>query len=356
MKKAICILSVIAIALSAWLAVMWLPIARDEGKPIDETRYGISEELQLVEQTYAGKEKKYVVEDAGGNVMFAIPLRRCIIDTRFRGGKLRFREEDTGREGFIDRQGIVTFLNEGKQQIPEQIASGTTASISAPDADAPQQYGERDGTSQGTGAARTATQSPSHGSQHISEVSLNAIAQSDPFYKEAAKIMQGKLPEQDAKRRHMILNYCEHLRTAYTTKDIDFLRQVFSDKALIIVGNVVKAAPTDGKCIAEQRVSYAIHSKQEYLARLSRVFAMNSKISVKFSGFRILRHPTMDGIYGVTLRQRYSSDRYSDDGYLFLLWDFRDRSMPMIHVRTWQPAAAVADGGDVISIQDFNLQ
>lgn len=168
--------------------------------------------------------------------------------------------------------------------------------------------------------------------------------------------MQGKLSEQDAKRRHMILNYCEHLRTAYTTKDIDFLRQVFSDKALIIVGNVVKAAPADGKCIAEPRVSYAIHSKQEYLARLSRVFAMNSKINVKFSGFRILRHPTMDGIYGVTLRQRYSSDRYSDDGYLFLLWDFRDRSMPMIHVRTWQPAAAVADGGDVISIQDFNLQ
>lgn len=354
MRKAICILSVIAVALSAWLVMMWLPVSDDEGKPQDETRYGISEGLQLVEQTYAGEEKKYVVEDAGGNVMFAIPLRRCVIDTRFRGGRLRFREEDSGREGFIDRQGIVTFLNEGKQQIPEQISSGAAASISSPEADASRQHGERGGTSQSDGTARASA--PSHGSQHISEVSLKAIAQSDPFYKEATKIMQGKLSEQDAKRRHMILNYCEHLRTAYTTKDIDFLRQVFSDKALIIVGNVVKAAPADGKCIAEPRVSYAIHSKQEYLARLSRVFAMNSKINVKFSGFRILRHPTMDGIYGVTLRQRYSSDRYSDDGYLFLLWDFRDRSMPMIHVRTWQPAAAVADGGDVISIQDFNLQ
>ena len=61
-------------------------------------------------------------------------------------------------------------------------------------------------------------------------------------------------------------------------------------------------------------------------------------------------------IYGVTLRQRYSSDRYSDDGYLFLLWDFTDKSMPVIHVRTWQPASTVADGADVISIQDFNLQ
>ena len=48
----------------------------------------------------------------------------------------------------------------------------------------------------------------------------------------------------DAKNRRMILNYCEHFRTAYTTKDIDFLRQVFSDKALIIVGNMVKPAAT----------------------------------------------------------------------------------------------------------------
>lgn len=44
-----------------------------------------------------------------------------------------------------------------------------------------------------------------------------------------------------------------------------------------------------------------------------------------------MRHPTMDGIYGVSLRQQYKSDRYADDGYLFLLWDFRNESMPLIH-------------------------
>lgn len=185
---------------------------------------------------------------------------------------------------------------------------------------------------------------------------LKSIVKDDPFFKEASKIMQGKLTEQDGKRRHTILNYCEHLRTAYTTKDIDFLRQVFSDKALIIVGNVVRPTSADGRCVADARVSYAIRSKQEYIARLAKVFSTNSKVDVRFSDFRILRHPTMDGIYGVTLRQRYSSDRYSDDGYLFLLWDFRDRSMPVIHVRTWQPASSVADGSEIISIQDFNLQ
>ena len=106
----------------------------------------------------------------------------------------------------------------------------------------------------------------------------------------------------------------------------------------------------------EAKVTYAIHSKKDYISRLAKVFTANQKIDLKFSGFRIMRHPTMDGIYGVTLRQQYKSDRYADDGYLFLLWDFRNPSMPLIHVRTWQPAGTVHSGDDVISIQDFNLE
>ena len=95
---------------------------------------------------------------------------------------------------------------------------------------------------------------------------------------------------------------------------------------------------------------------QRLLSALSRAFAANRKIDVQFSDFRILRHPTLDGIYGVRLRQRYTSDRYSDDGWLFLLWDFRNEAIPLIHVRTWQPATDVHDTDDVISIGDFNLK
>ena len=58
----------------------------------------------------------------------------------------------------------------------------------------------------------------------------------------------------------------------------------------------------------------------------------------------------------MSLRQRYKSDRYADDGYLFLLWDFRNPSMPLIHVRTWQPADSAGDGDGMVSISDFNLQ
>lgn len=360
MKKTVSILSLLVLLLGVWAAALWLSPFNAYNWSSKETRYGVNEGLELVEQENTQEGKRYVVEDEDGKELFVIPLRGCLLDTRYRNGQLRFREKNTKREGYIDRQGRI-FLNENAGEYKpaenrKDFANLTGEKKSLTDKPSAGGAGSTGGTeSTGTAGFAASTQS-GRKSSALSQVNLKTMAQSNPFYKEASKIMQGKLAETDARRRRTILNYCEHFRTAYTTKDIDFLRQVFSDKALIIVGNVVKPIANDDKCQAESRVTFAIHSKRDYLARLSKVFAANQKIDVRFSGFRILRHPTMDGIYGVTLRQQYKSDRYSDDGYLFLLWDFRDKSMPLIHVRTWQPAATVHSGDDVINIQDFNLE
>lgn len=194
-------------------------------------------------------------------------------------------------------------------------------------------------------------------STQMCDADVRYMTGSHPFSAEARKVLSGNLEESDSLSRHMILSYCEHLRTSYTTRDIDFIRQVFSDNALIIVGHTIKTGSKETAGSGSRKVSYAIRSKKEYIERLERIFSSNSKIDVGFSDFKILRHPTMKGIYGVTLRQKYSCDSYSDDGFLFLLWDFRDRSMPLIHVRTWQPAPDILDGGeDVIEIGDFNLE
>ena len=179
-----------------------------------------------------------------------------------------------------------------------------------------------------------------------------------PFRREAEKVLSGRLEETDSTSRHKILSYCEHLRTSYTTRDIDFIRQVFSDNALIIVGHVVRTGGKPGASISgNSKVVYNLRSKRDYLEKLSRIFDSGRAVDVRFSDFRILRHPTVEGIYGVTLRQKYSSGDYSDDGYLFLLWDFRNMSMPLIHVRTWQPSLSVnPDEDDIIGIGDFNLE
>lgn len=183
---------------------------------------------------------------------------------------------------------------------------------------------------------------------------MKSMVSGHPFFKEAAKVLSGKLELQDSVNRRNILNYCEHFRTSYTTKDIDFLRQVFSDNALIIVGHTVKASSNNtSEPPLNEKVRYSLHSKQVYLERLEKVFESNKKIDISFSDFKIMRHPTRPEIYGVSLRQNYRNDSYSDDGYLFLLWDFSNRSMPLIHVRTWQPASSVAGDGEIIGIEDF---
>lgn len=183
------------------------------------------------------------------------------------------------------------------------------------------------------------------------------IAADHPFRREAQKVLAGHLEETDSINRHRILSYCEHLRTSYTTRDIDFLRQVYSDDALIIVGHVVSCGKAAASVNLNPKVRYSKQTKKTYIERLARIFKSSKEIDVEFSDFKILRHPTMPGIYGVTLRQKYSSDSYSDDGFLFLLWDFRDRSMPLIHVRTWQPSAPIESGDEeLIEISDFNLE
>ena len=201
-----------------------------------------------------------------------------------------------------------------------------------------------------------------HADTHTNHsVDWKQISRESPFYAEAAKIVSGKLTETDAEHRRVILNYVEHLRTSYTTKDIDFLNQLFSEQALIVVGNVVRSLPQKEKgYLAPAQVTYNVHTKREYLEKLKLVFKANKKIDLKFSDFHIMRHPTTPGLYGVSLRQRYTSDRYSDDGYLFLLWDFRNEAAPKIHVRTWQPYwmdnHTPIPEESVFNIRDFNLQ
>lgn len=187
------------------------------------------------------------------------------------------------------------------------------------------------------------------------------IAAQSPFYEEMKLVVSGDLEETDAVNRQLILNYVEHLRTSYTTKDIDFLEQLFSENALIIVGSVIKSVPQkELQYLPEEQVVYNVRSKREYLTRLREVFKKNQRIEVGFEDFKIMRHPTRENIYGVTLRQHYSSDKYSDDGYLFLLWDFQDRMAPEIHVRTWQPFLQDDQTplplNKVFNIRNFNLE
>ncbi len=169
----------------------------------------------------------------------------------------------------------------------------------------------------------------------------------------------------DLRHRQMILDYVEQFRTAYNRKDISFLEEVFSDDALIITGKVIRRKRGDNTAVLKEdrQVVYKEQSKKEYLDRLRTVvFPSASYIRVNFSDIKVSKHPSIEGYYGVTLRQGYESSVYSDDGYLFMLWDFRDEDHPQIHVRTWQPywmddnKTTRFDDSKVFGINDFKVK
>lgn len=151
-----------------------------------------------------------------------------------------------------------------------------------------------------------------------------------------AEVMSGAADVTEMNLYQSIMEYLERFRNAYCIKDLNFLEDVFSDDALIITGSVIKRAPSANAEKAATKVKYTQYSKKEYMNHLKSVFARNAKINVTFDQIEIKRHPAVEGLYGVHLYQGYTSSTYSDVGYLFLVWDFRDPEHPQIHIRTWQ--------------------
>lgn len=164
------------------------------------------------------------------------------------------------------------------------------------------------------------------------------------------KLMKEGEKLNDIDRRMQILHWVEQFRNAYVQKDINFMENVFSDDALIITGKVVKREHTDMKPI---NVEYTTQGKQQYLAGLRRVFRNNSYINVKFDDIEIIRHGAKPNYYGVTLKQGWFTKNYSDEGIVFIVWDFTDELNPKIMVRTWQPMQV--DENDIFNLSNFKL-
>ncbi len=152
------------------------------------------------------------------------------------------------------------------------------------------------------------------------------------------QIMEKGIQLNDVERRLEILDYVERFRTSYNQRDLNFLDQVFSDDALIITGKVITPRKmTDGMSISSPSIKYTKQDKKQYLAKLKRIFSTVRYINVNFDDVVVKRHGTNPNIYGVRVVQHWNTSSYSDEGYVFMVWDFTNPDAPQIHVRTWQP-------------------
>lgn len=188
------------------------------------------------------------------------------------------------------------------------------------------------------------------------QIASVVMSASDMAYE---RIVQNGLSVTDMERRQTILGFVENFRSHYDEKDIEALQQVFSEDALIITGTVVMKRDYSGDTPRlKPEITYKTQSKTEYLRNLEANFKRNKYIKVTFSEIEVVRHPTNPDYYAVTLRQHWKSSSYEDDGYLVLLWEFRDGQDPIIHVRTWQPERVgnrALTREEVINIMDFTI-
>lgn len=179
-----------------------------------------------------------------------------------------------------------------------------------------------------------------------------------PNYDYAKMISEGT-SQVDSTTRGLILDFLEQFRMAYNNKDVDFLEKVYSDEALIIVGSVLKqkAASDDFarmSLLSASKIKLVQYTKAAYLEALRKnAFRKNSFLNVQFEDISILQHEKIPWIYGISCKQLWNTATYSDQGYLFLMMDFRNPKEPIVHVRSWQPKAF--DDGSFVGLYDFDV-
>ncbi len=180
----------------------------------------------------------------------------------------------------------------------------------------------------------------------------------------------------EAKRQLIIWKWVERFRTAYNLKDTVFIKDMFSDGAVIITGSVYSMGnKSDMMNNSKIKVKYNKQTKDQYIRSLKRMmkrpdYELNVTFSaienpnvtndkIHYSKFITCREGKDSYYYGVRVRQKWNassrSGSYSDTGFLFLLWEFPkdENKNPMIHVRTWQPEIVEFDS--IFSLTDFSL-
>ena len=167
------------------------------------------------------------------------------------------------------------------------------------------------------------------------------------------RIMREGVELDDLDRRMQILHYVEQFRNAYNQKDLAFMDAVFSEDALIITGKVIRRIPNESGVGMRPEIQYSKQSKEQYLQNLKRVFARQGYINVKFDDIKVMRHGANPNFYGVTLIQHWNSSTYSDEGILFLVWDFTNEDQPKIDVRTWQPMETSEN--EIFTLDSFKI-
>ena len=172
--------------------------------------------------------------------------------------------------------------------------------------------------------------------------------------------------QKDARRRAFIDDFLATYEAAYEKKEIEYIKNFFSDDALIIT-ETKKLKPTGSKeTIPSTRKTRpyqtVVENRVEYIGRLQRIFDANISIKLSIAGKRIRQHAKYPEIYGVNFTQIWKDQNGGDNlesqmpGFIFVMIDFKHgEQTPVIHVRTWQPKDNIEKEQDKYFLRDFMI-
>ena len=150
--------------------------------------------------------------------------------------------------------------------------------------------------------------------------------------------------------RYSLLTFMEDYQTAYILQDIDYIREIFSDDAIIIVGKYEDAGALmpqkgfkDGSVFGARgpKINYTRFDKDTYLKNLAGLFKRNDWTHISFEENDIEKINTgklLDNeALWIEIRQNWSvASGYNDTGYLALQLNLK-QSGSRINVRTFTP-------------------
>jgi hypothetical protein len=172
--------------------------------------------------------------------------------------------------------------------------------------------------------------------------------------------------QKDARRRAFIEDFLATYEAAYEKQEIEYIKNFFSDDALIIT-ETKKLKPTGSKeTIPSTRKARPyqtiVENRNEYIRRLQGVFDANISIKLSIAGKKIRQHAKYPEIYGVNFTQIWKDQNGGDNlesqmpGFVFLMIDFKyGEQTPVIHVRTWQPKDNIEREQDKYFLRDFMI-
>jgi len=185
---------------------------------------------------------------------------------------------------------------------------------------------------------------------HISDVTFSLSEKSvNDILRKSARFA-------NEEEKALLINFMESYKTAYCLGRADYLNQIFADDALIIVGRVLKKTQKiDGiyQNMKNDDIEYIRVNKNDYIARLRRVFKSNEFVNIQFEDNIVKKARADSKVYGIQIKQSYYSTNYGDVGYLFLMIDLDKIQNPKIWVRTWQPQKN-ADGS-IYGLENFSI-